>query len=219
MGKSESLEEIHREIAECTNCDLYMSRKLTVPGEGPVDARVMFVGEAPGEKEDSEGRPFVGPSGRLFDKLLKKNGIDRAEVFITGVVKCRPPDNRNPQAHEIAACNTYLERQFDVIQPEVICALGSIALKTLLGPKASLNKVRGRPLLRNGITYYALYHPAAVFYRDELMEVLKKDMQGFAAFLQKMGLSRRGLPASAKAAEGFGTPHYAAEGRPFAGQE
>lgn len=211
MGKSESLEEIHREIAECTNCDLHMSRKLTVPGEGPVDARVFFVGEAPGEKEDIEGRPFVGSSGRLFDKLLKMNGIDRAEVFITGVVKCRPPDNRDPRAREIAACNTYLERQFDVIQPAVICALGGIALKTLLGPKASLNKLRGRPLKRNDITYYALYHPAAAFYREELMDVLKKDMQDFAAFLRKTCPTERIFTCPSEPAEGFATTAYAPE--------
>lgn len=172
-----TLEEIKLAARVCRRCPLCESRTLAVPGEGPVGATVMFVGEAPGKHEDESGLPFQGNAGRVFDKLLEQSGLMRAEVFITGAVKCRPPENRDPKAGEIDACNPYLRRQIELVQPRIICALGRHGLSAVLGRKAVLTEWRGRFAEFEGRTLTATYHPAAAFYRQELKQAMQEDMR------------------------------------------
>jgi DNA polymerase len=132
QNESAELATVHSEIVGCTKCELHKSRKNAVPGEGPADAKIMFVGEGPGQNEDELGRPFVGAAGRLLTELLESIGLSRSEVFITNIVKCRPPGNRAPRKPEIEACNPYLMSQIRLIKPRIVCALGTPAIATLL---------------------------------------------------------------------------------------
>lgn len=170
------LEQISAEVRACTKCALSRGRQNAVPGEGPEDSYIMFVGEAPGVQEDIQGRPFVGPAGQLLDQLLTEAGLSREEVYITNIIKCRPPGNRDPLPSEIEACNDYLIGQIAAIQPRVICTLGSPALRTLVDPKASISKVHGTSVRRGGILYVPLYHPAAAIHKRALRQTLVDDM-------------------------------------------
>jgi len=165
------------QIAACTKCDLYKGRENTVPGEGPIDAKIMFVGEGPGQNEDEQGRPFVGAAGKLLTDLLASIGLSRSDVFITNIVKCRPPNNRAPKKAEIEACNTYLIDQIRLINPQIICALGTPAIVTLLGEEYSATKVHGKPTSKNSLTILPMYHPAAALYDGSLKEVLASDFR------------------------------------------
>jgi uracil-DNA glycosylase len=171
----ESLEEIANEIIGCPLCKLSRSRKNAVPGEGQVSARIIFVGEAPGKSEDEKGKPFVGAAGRILNIAMEKAGIKRSEVFITNTVKCRPPDNRVPEADELASCRPYLERQISCISPKVICILGSTAYSSILGGK-SITADRGKILKRNGQKYFLTVHPAAAIYNKSLRATLENDL-------------------------------------------
>ena len=172
-----SLDELYHEVRECRNCPLWQSRTLAVPGEGPERAGVMFVGESPGEKEDRSGLPFQGNAGRVFNQLLDLAGLRRDEVYITGAVKCRPPENRKPRAEEIEACNPYLRRQIELIQPRIIVALGRFGLLAVTGDKAPIAGLRGRVLEHRGISVIATYHPASAFYRRELRQAMEDDIR------------------------------------------
>ena len=176
MDKIQILEDLANEIRVCPKCRLAQTRINAVPGEGNVNARILFVGEAPGENEDKQGRPFIGAAGKLLNKLLDKAGIDREDVFITNTVKCRPPENRVPQQDEIAACNDWLMAQIAVIGPKIICSLGSPALKTLLGPDLKISTARAKVYRKSGILFIPLYHPAAALHRPPLMETLQNDI-------------------------------------------
>lgn len=171
----ESLEKIANEIIGCPLCKLSRSRKNAVPGEGQVSARIIFVGEAPGKSEDEKGKPFVGPAGRILNIAMEKAGIKRSEVFITNAVKCRPPDNRVPEADELASCRPYLERQISRISPKVICILGSTAYSSILGGK-SITADRGKIIKRNGQKYFLTIHPAAAIYNKSLRATLENDL-------------------------------------------
>lgn len=138
------LKAIADEAAKCCKCDLNRTRLNVVPGEGNPHARIVFVGEAPGADEDKAGRPFVGGSGKLLEKIINAMGLERSEVFICNILKCRPPDNRNPKAGEIQECRAYLNRQIELIAPEVIIALGAQATKALLGSKTAIGDMRGK---------------------------------------------------------------------------
>lgn len=173
----QSLDELYHEVRECRNCDLWQSRDLAVPGEGPERAAVMLVGEAPGAKEDRTGLPFQGNAGRVFNKLLGIAGLRREEVYVTGAVKCRPPKNRDPRAEEIDACNPYLRRQIDLVKPRIIVALGRFGLLAAMGRKEPIARLRGRVLEHHGVSVIATYHPAAGFYREELMRAMEEDMR------------------------------------------
>jgi uracil-DNA glycosylase len=163
------------EIRDCVKCPLHTSRTHAVPGDGAHAATVMLIGEAPGRDEDLRGHPFVGAAGRFLDQTLAANGLDRRELFITNIVKCRPPNNRNPRKGEIDTCTShYLAEQIALVNPKVIMLLGRIAAQTLLGIK-SLNEARGRLIERDDRTYVVGYHPAATFYRDDLAEKIKED--------------------------------------------
>jgi len=173
----EDLKRIEEEITACNRCPLAAGRTNPVPGEGPLDAQVMFVGESPGEKEDLAGRPFVGNAGRVFDRLLENAGLRRDEVYVTGILKCRPPENRAPRATELKACKDFTLRQIEQVRPRVVCLMGSHAIKALLGSKAALNRMHGQPVRKNGLVYFPTFHPAAAFYNEDLRPVMEEDMR------------------------------------------
>ena len=177
MNPAGDLLKLHKEIEKCTRCSLSKFRINAVPGEGPVTARLMFVGEAPGAKEDELGRPFVGRSGILLTELLSKAGIDRNNVFITSILKSRPPNNRKPTSEEIKACLPYLMKQIEIISPEIIVLLGSVALNSLIGPW-KLSDAHGKfHESANGLLFFITYHPAACLrfpkYRGLMLEDLR----------------------------------------------
>jgi len=174
---SSELQLIHSEILECTKCELHKSRTKAVPGEGPYDARIMFVGEGPGQNEDEQGRPFVGAAGKFLTELLESIGLKRSDVFITNIVKCRPPNNRAPRKSEIEACNPYLQSQIRLINPRIVCALGTPAITTLMGDEYSASRFHGKPLKKGKVTFLPMYHPAAALYDASLKETIFHDFQ------------------------------------------
>ena len=180
----DSLEKIAAEVRGCPLCKLSRSRKNAVPGEGQLSAKIMFIGEAPGRSEDEKGRPFVGAAGRILDELLKKAGIERSEVFITNIVKCRPPNNRVPKEDELTACRPYLDRQIALIKPKVICILGRTAYSALLGG-SSITANRGKIMERAGQKYFLTFHPAAVIYNKGLLSALEADLKKLAVEINK----------------------------------
>jgi len=180
----DSLEKIAEEVRGCPLCKLAMTRKNAVPGEGQLSAKIMFIGEAPGRSEDEEGRPFVGAAGRILNDLMKKVGIERSQVFITNIVKCRPPNNRVPKEDELNACRPYLDRQIALIKPEVICILGRTAYSSLLGG-SSITANRGKIIKRAGQKYFLTFHPAAVIYNKGLLSALEADLKKLAAEINK----------------------------------
>jgi uracil-DNA glycosylase len=182
--QDDSLEKIAADVRGCPLCKLSRSRKNAVPGEGQLSAKIMFIGEAPGRSEDEEGRPFVGAAGRILDGLLKKAGIQRSQVFITNIVKCRPPNNRVPKEDELTACRPYLDRQIALIKPKVICILGRTAYSSLLGG-SSITANRGKIVERGGQKYFLTFHPAAVIYNKDLRSALEADLKKLAAEINK----------------------------------
>lgn len=148
----------------------------------------MFIGEAPGRSEDEKGRPFVGAAGRILDDLLQKAGIERSQVFITNVVKCRPPNNRVPEEDEVAACRPYLDRQIALIRPKVICILGRTAYASLLGG-SSITANRGKIVEKAGQKYFLTYHPAAAIYNKSLLSSLEADLKKLSKEIKKEGKS------------------------------
>src|SRR6266498_4681031 len=169
------LATVHSEVMACTRCELHKSRMIAVPGEGPADAKIMFVGEGPGQNEDEQGRPFVGAAGKLLTELLVSIGLNRAEVFITNIVKCRPPNNRAPRKSEVEACNPYLRSQIRLINPRIVCALGTPAITTLMGDEYSASRHHGQPLTKGEVTFLPMYHPAAALYDGSLKETIFHD--------------------------------------------
>ena len=180
----DSFEKIAVDVRVCPLCKLSRSRKNAVPGEGQLSAKIMFIGEAPGRSEDEKGRPFVGAAGRILDELLKKAGIERSEVFITNIVKCRPPNNRVPKEDELTACRPYLDRQIALIKPKVICILGRTAYSSLLGG-SSITANRGKIVERAGQKYFLTFHPAAVIYNKGLLSALEADLKKLAVEINK----------------------------------
>jgi len=186
--REQALAEIAAEVAVCTLCPLHVGRTLAVPGEGHPDTEVVFVGEGPGYNEDKEGRPFIGAAGGLLNEMLKAIGWRREEVFITNVVKCRPPGNRDPEPFEIAACAPYLKRQLTVLDPAVVVTLGRHSLGTFMpGERISSAHGTARPTNpKTGAaqaTTYAMYHPAAALRQASLKETMLVDMAGLPEVL------------------------------------
>ncbi len=175
--KKMTLEQISDEIGDCTRCKLHEGRTNIVFGEGNANARLVFVGEGPGRDEDEQGKPFVGRAGKLLTKIIHAMGLQRTDVFICNVVKCRPPDNRNPEADEMTTCGQFLTKQLISIDPEVIVCLGSIASKYLLNSKASLGSLRGKfhPYLNSKLL--VTYHPAALLRNPNFKKPLWEDMK------------------------------------------
>jgi len=171
-----ALDQLYTRIAACPDCDLCNTRTHAVPGEGPDNAEVMLVGEGPGFYEDQQARPFVGPSGRLLEQLLGLAGFQREEVYITNVVKCRPPDNRDPLPAEVEACRKYLEEQIRSIKPKLIVTLGRYSLSWFF-PRDSISKVHGHSRERDGMHFLHMYHPAAALHAGSLRKVIEEDFR------------------------------------------
>ena len=179
----DSINQVSKEVIACTRCRLSETRLHAVPGEGSVEAKVIFVGEAPGEQEDVQGRPFVGAAGTLLTELLASIGLRREDVYITNVVKCRPPKNRPPRKDETSSCKPYLERQLSLIAPRVICPMGNSAIHSLMESEKSVTDLHGIPFEVGKITYFPMYHPAAALYTFQLRKVLEEDFRKLRALL------------------------------------
>ena len=176
MSTEEILKEVAAEVSTCTKCDLCKGRIKSVPGEGNPHARVMFIGEGPGFHEDNQGRPFVGPAGQFLEELLASINLKRADVFITNVVKCRPPGNRDPLPAEIDACNDYLDRQIAAINPQVIVTLGRFSMAKFFGGE-KISAIHGRARKIDGRICIAMYHPAAGLHQQSLKESIRSDFK------------------------------------------
>lgn len=176
-SREDAFERLKAEVLACTRCRLAESRQTVVFGEGARDADLLIVGEAPGGEEDRSGRPFVGPAGKLLDKMLKAIGFDREEVFICNVLKCRPPGNRDPVADEVASCRPYLRRQVELIGPKAICAVGRFAAQTLLDTERSLGRLRQDTHDFMGIPVVVTYHPAALLRNQQWKRPAWEDLQ------------------------------------------
>ena len=170
-----ALSELYTEIARCEDCELSRHRSRVVPGEGAEDADLLFSGEAPGWSEAQQGRPCVGPAGHFLDELLLSIGLRREDVYIANVVKCRPPSNRDPLPSEMRACRKWLDRQIELIRPKVIVTLGRYSLAQFL-PGDAIGKVHGKARIKDGIIYFAMYHPAAALHQQSLRQVITEDM-------------------------------------------
>ena len=178
------LEEVHQRVLTCTDCPLHRSRTHAVPGEGSPTARLMFIGEGPGYHEDQQGRPFVGPAGQLLNQLLASISLKREDVFITNMVKCRPPQNRDPYPGEIQACSHYLDAQIRLIRPAVIVPLGRHALARWF-PRETITKARGRSRTVDGIIIFPMYHTAAVLRNPALRSAIENDFRKIAELLRE----------------------------------
>ena len=174
---SETLKDIRLDLGDCQRCRLAQHRKHIVFGSGSPDAKLVFVGEGPGFKEDLQAEPFVGPAGQLLTKIVAAINLTRKQVYICNIVKCRPPGNRNPETDEIDTCFPFLERQIGAIQPDYICALGAIAAQTLLHTNESISKLRGRFHQYKGIKVIATYHPAYLLRNPEKKRDVWEDMK------------------------------------------
>jgi uracil-DNA glycosylase len=189
--ENDSLERIASEVIGCPLCKLSRTRRNAVPGEGQVSAKIMFIGEAPGKNEDLKGKPFVGAAGRILDQAMKKAGIERSKVFITNVVKCRPPSNRVPEEDERIACQPYLRRQISLISPKIICILGSTAYSSILGGK-SITTSRGKIVKKDGQRYFLTVHPAAAIYSRGLRTIFEKDLFKLSEEIKKIENGQNG---------------------------
>ncbi|HPS91953.1 MAG TPA: uracil-DNA glycosylase [Methanothrix sp.] len=167
------IDHVNQQISSCRLCPLFLERKLAVPGCGPASAEIMLIGEAPGREEDLTGKPFVGRAGRLLDAALEQAGLERSMVFITSVIKCRPPQNRKPKKGEIDQCRRYLESQMEIIHPKIVCLMGNTAVQAVLGMQG-IADLRGR-ILQN--RYLVTFHPAAVLRNRNLMDDFVSDLK------------------------------------------
>jgi len=184
VDKSEVLKEIAEQVSACTKCDLHHSRKNSVPGEGPADAGIMLIGEGPGFYENEQGRPFVGASGQFLIELLQGVGLSREEVFITNVVKCRPPSNRDPELDELTSCSSYLNQQIEAINPHIIITLGRFSMARYL-PHARISKVHGQSIWVKGRLIVPMFHPAAALHQPSLRTSIKHDFSRIPEWVEK----------------------------------
>ena len=192
------LEALAAEVAQCTRCLLHQGRTKTVPGEGPDNADIMFIGEAPGFHEDQQGHPFVGAAGKFLEKLLESIGLTRADVFIANVIKCRPPGNRDPLPEEIEACKPFLDRQIELIQPRLVVTLGRFSMARVFS-KARISRIHGRPRKIGGVIYYPMYHPAAALHQPSLRHTVEEDMRRIPELLQQAAqIAESPLPPEAE---------------------
>ncbi|MDH7490017.1 MAG: uracil-DNA glycosylase [Anaerolineae bacterium] len=178
------LTRLYDEINQCQRCPLGRTRTRAVPGEGPEDAKIVFIGEAPGFHEDQQGRPFVGAAGHFLEQLLASIGMKRRDVYICNIIKCRPPGNRDPLPNEIQACAEFLDRQIALIKPRVIVTLGRYSMAKYL-PQASISRVHGRPQRVGDIIVLPLYHPAAALHRPRYKADIEEDFKKIPALLQE----------------------------------
>ena len=195
-----SIRELHEKIMACTLCHLCEARNKAVPGEGPANASVMFIGEGPGRQEDLEGRPFVGRAGKFLEECLQSIGLKRESVFITNIVKCRPSEksgswvrDRKPTKEEIAACSPYLDRQLELVKPEIVCTLGDTAssqiFKRYSMEEDTIGHIHGRLYLAGAMKLIPLYHPAAALYGNNLRQIVMIDFQRLRQVLSQRKLT------------------------------
>lgn len=178
------LESLAFGIKRCEKCRLHESRHHAVPGEGPADAELVFIGEGPGSKEDKLGRPFIGPAGQFLDVLLRDNGLERRRVFITNCVKCRPPENRTPRRDELNTCaSLWLSQQLALLSPRLIVLLGQVATQQILGNTVSVTRWHGTVRRHEGRDYFISYHPAAALRFDSIANALRDDFGRLRAWL------------------------------------
>lgn len=196
MSSEETLKEVAAEVSVCPKCDLCKSRTHAVPGEGSPTAKILFIGEGPGFHEDKQGRPFVGPSGQFLDELLRGINLERSDVFITNVVKCRPPENRDPLPNEIEACSNYLDRQIAAIKPQVIVTLGRYSMAKFF-PGEKISVIHGRARKKDGFVYVPMFHPAAGLRAPAVKEQLREDFKKLPTILAEA--ERIAAPAKATA--------------------
>ena len=168
------LTDLYQTIAQCQRCDLAKGRKLTVPGEGPETAALVFVGEAPGYHENQQGRPFVGAAGHFLEELLASIGMKRDQVYIANVIKCRPPGNRDPLNDELEACRPYLIQQLDLIDPRLIVTLGRFSMAYFLG-NVSISRIHGQPQQKDGRIVFPMFHPAAALHQPKYRSAIEQD--------------------------------------------
>jgi len=181
-NREQALEDIHAQVRACTRCPLHVGRTHAVPGDGPVNATLMFIGEAPGFHEDQQGIPFVGAAGRFLNELLQKASIDRGMVYITNVIKCRPPGNRDPLIEEVNVCAPFLEQQIEIINPQVIVTLGRHSMNRAF-PDEKISIVHGQPRKVNNRVYFPMYHPAAALHQPSLRSTVATDFDRLRALL------------------------------------
>jgi DNA polymerase len=183
----ETLETIARSVRDCEKCPLHSGRTRAVPGAGRADAEIMFIGEAPGYHEDQQGLPFVGASGQYLGELLGKIGLSRNDVFITNVVKCRPPGNRDPLPAEMDVCvPAYLNQQIAIIQPKIVATLGRFSMGLFFPSNARISKIHGQPLRKDGRIYYPLFHPAAVLRNPNFRGAMEADFKRMRDLLEEI---------------------------------
>lgn len=187
------LSELYEEIIVCQRCDLAQGRTKAVPGEGPEDADIMFIGEAPGFHEDRQGRPFVGAAGRFLEELLASINLSREEVYICNVIKCRPPGNRDPLASESEACQPFLDRQIELVQPRLIVTLGRFSMARYF-PNTTISRIHGQPKRVGEVVYYPMFHPAAALHQPRYRRDIEQDMLKIPKILAEMGQIEEGRP-------------------------
>jgi DNA polymerase len=179
------LTDLYREIRGCQACILSQGRTHAVPGEGPEDAEIMFIGEGPGFHEDRQGRPFVGAAGKYLEELLATIDLKRENVYITNVVKCRPPGNRDPQSAEIEACRAYLDKQIELIRPRLVVTLGRFSMQRYF-PGASISRIHGQPKRVGSVIYYPMFHPAAALHQPRWRSLVEEDILRIPELLAKL---------------------------------
>ncbi len=189
LPSKSTLQQVRAEMGDCKRCKLHRARRTLVFGEGNEKAILMLVGEGPGYEEDLQGRPFVGKAGQLLTKILQSIHLEREEVYIANIVKCRPPQNRNPELDEISACRPFLLKQIQVIQPKIICALGTFAAQSLLQTTEKISALRGRVFDLHGIRVIPTYHPAFLLRNPERKREVWEDMKRIAGWLKELGAS------------------------------
>ncbi len=177
-------EKLKKEVENCKACELYKTRKNYVFGDGNIDAQLMLIGEAPGATEDEQGLPFVGRAGQLLSELLKEIGIDRKEIYITNCLKCRPPNNRDPQEDELNACRPFLNKQIELIKPQVIVTLGRFAMMELLGSDKKISQCRGQLFKINDYMVIPTYHPAYLLRNPKAIEIFVGDLSKAKEFMR-----------------------------------
>lgn len=183
MSKAEELERIAAEVRQCTKCLLHRGRTHAVPGDGPADAKIMFIGEAPGFHEDQQGVPFVGAAGRFLEDLLEMIGMTRDQVYIANVIKCRPPANRDPLPEEIESCEPYLDQQIEIISPQMVVTLGRFSMARFF-QEAKISQIHGQARRIDGIICYPMYHPAAALHQPSLRSTVEDDMRRIPELLE-----------------------------------
>ena len=187
------LEALAAEVTKCTRCLLHQGRTKAVPGEGPENADIMFIGEAPGFHEDQQGRPFVGAAGKFLDELLDSIDLKRKDVFIANVIKCRPPGNRDPLPEETEACKPFLDQQIDLIHPKLVVTLGRFSMARAF-PKARISHIHGQPRKIGGVVYYPMYHPAAALHQPSLRRTVEEDMRRIPELIAQAAQMPESLP-------------------------